>query len=48
MNDECIEAQALYSLGATAQLMNNPREAISYYLGNFFLIHFSDVLGALF
>ena len=34
MNDECIEAQALYSLGATAQLMNNPREAISYYLGN--------------
>ena len=33
MNDECIEAQALYSLGATSQLMENPREAIQYYLG---------------
>ena len=32
MADEHIEAQALYSLGATTALMNDYRNAISYYL----------------
>ena len=32
MADEHIEAQALYSLGATTALMNDHRNAISFYL----------------